>query len=216
MKVNSSEATNLSEIKRSLQRFFLIKRHKGKATCELCLKSLESQKEKDNSSLTSDTLQVVLNSFLAPCNIQTSHLKCSLTLCYSCTMSFTGLAKIFNELEKLRTEFNDLRVKLGVKVIEESLGLSADEWKSEIKKMEVIFPSCVRSMIKLKDVGVGIENKLSEVDDDDNSSADNCDNTDCESQKGYYTKHNKLAEKVNLLIIHSELFVSKFKAIINC
>jgi len=44
----------------------------------------------------------------------------------------------------------------------------------------------VRSLIKLKDVGVGTENNLVEVVDD-NSSGDSCDTTDCESQKGYYT-----------------------------
>jgi len=139
MKANSSEVTCLSKVKRSLQRFFLGKRHKGKATCELCLKSLESKEEKHNSSLTSDTLQVVLNSFLAPCNIQTSHLKCSLTLCHSCILSFTELTNKFHEPENLRTEFNDLRVKLGVRVIEGSIGLSADEWKREVKQLKHSF-----------------------------------------------------------------------------
>jgi len=155
---NSFEVTDLTKVKRSLHRFFLIKRNNCGLTCELCLKPFDIQGNNSiSSSLTSDTLKIVLSSFLAPCNIQTSHLSCSLTLCHSCILSFTKLANAFHELERLRVEFNDLRMSLGVKVIEGSLGTSADEWKREVQQAEAFFPSCVGSMKKLKDVGIGTE-----------------------------------------------------------
>jgi len=133
-----------SVIKTALQAFFLanVAEEESSRQCKLCFVQSSNGKV---GKLSSDVVKVFQYSLL----LQVTPLKTSsrslIWVCGECEASLETFSDLFFQLEKLRTQFNDLRKKISREVVVRSLGKSQEEWETfydnEIKPSEDYYPS---------------------------------------------------------------------------
>jgi len=133
---------NLS-VKTALQALFLEKdTEEYPRVCKLCLVQSNNGKV---GVLRSDVVKVVQSSLLLQEVLPKTSWKSLIWVCGECEASLETLSDLFFQLEKLRTQFNDLRKKISREVVVRSLGRSQEEWESfydeEIKPAESYYPS---------------------------------------------------------------------------
>jgi len=132
----------MDSVKSALQGFFLENDTKETSTrqCKLCL----VQSSANVGVLRSDVIKVVQSSLLQVIP-KTSSSRSLVRVCGECDALLETLSDLFFQLEKHRTQFNDLRKKISREVVVISLGRSQEEWETfydnEIKPAEDYYPS---------------------------------------------------------------------------
>jgi len=130
-------------VKTALQNFFLENDSEEEypRQCKLCL----VQSCEKVGVLRSDVVKVVQSSLLLQEVLPKTSCRSLIWVCGQCEASLETLTDLFFQLEKLRTQFNDLRKKISREVVVRSLGRSQEEWESffdeEIKPIEDYYPS---------------------------------------------------------------------------
>jgi len=134
--------------------------------CDLCSSPLTKTESIINSSptpsscLTAEVIAKVCQSLLIPPQISRKVLVPELLLtCQDCLKAWNNLSSLFDTLQYLRSQFNDLRRSIGVNLIPSIVILSDQDketkasslpweslssWEEGIKAVDHIFPSCLK------------------------------------------------------------------------
>jgi len=109
--------------------------------CKVCLVPFVAAGKVKRGELSQDVINIALKALLVlpKEGNKSARTRNKLNLCSECVKSFSELADLFLEVERLTSKFKDLRRKLGLKVIFTALGNSKTEfgiWEQIVQKSE--------------------------------------------------------------------------------